>query len=305
MLAACGHTETPTRPVGEDPVALLPSGADVIIDVDVDQLRGWAATKRFLGLLPPAARQRIDALGFDPLDDVDAVWAAVYDLGRPTQRTLLLLKTEIELDRLGKDLGGEPQTIDHRGSKLLEGTDRSVARVTGKILALGPRAEVRRALDLARGDGESARGEKMLMAAWGRCPTAKVGRPAVLMAVAVREMVKEELRRQDLPGVDTEWFALSFAVGDGFDVGAVAAARGPAEAKLMVQTGQRRKEDFSRTRAAKLLGLRTYLDPLLLVARDNEVHLVYRLPGTTVDRMLSRLESLMASSVSPPATTKP
>ena len=305
VLAGCAKVEAPIRPVGEDPVALLPSGADVIIDVDVDQLRGWADTRRFVALLPPVAHQRLAGLGFDPLDDVDAVWAAIYDLGRPNQRTLLLLKTELELDRFGKDLGGEPQTVDHRGARLLEGTDRAVGRVTGKILALGPRAEVRRALDLARGDGESARGDKMLMAAWGRCPTAKVGRPAVLLALTMRETVKEELRRQDLPGVDTEWLALSFAVGDGFDVGAIAAARGPGEAKQMVQAGQRRKEEFARTRAAKLLGLRVYLDPLLMVARDNEVHLVYRLPGTTVDRMLSRLESLMATPPPAPPVTPP
>jgi hypothetical protein len=305
LLGACAKVEAPIRPIGEDPVALVPSGADAIIDVDVDQLRVWPDTKRFLSLLPPAAQQRLLGLGFDPLEDVEALTAAIYDLGRPNQRTLLLVKTQLELDRFGKDLGGDPQLVDHRGARLLEGTDRSVGRVTGKIVVLGPRAEVRRALDLARGDGESARSEKMLMAAWGRCPTAKVGRPAILMALTMRETVKEELRRQDLPGVDTEWLALSFAVGDGFDVGAIAAVRGPGEAKQMVVTGLRRKEEFARTRAAKLLGLRTYLDPLVMVALENEVHFVYRLPGTTVDRMLTRLESLMATPPTPPPTAPP
>ena len=48
-------------PIDEDLLALLPSGADAVVDVDMEQLRSWPPARRFLELLPREARARLAA----------------------------------------------------------------------------------------------------------------------------------------------------------------------------------------------------------------------------------------------------
>jgi hypothetical protein len=299
-LAACGtgRTAERARPIGEDPLALLPSGTDALVDIDVAQLRDWAPARRLLDLLPPAARADLAALGFDPLDDVDTLYIALDRLGTPEQTSTLLLETQLPVDKLRRALGPSPTVTDWRGVAIHETApggpdgDRALARITPKYVCMGSRANVRRVLDLARGEGTSLREDKRLMHAYGRAPTAKTGRAAIIAGVAFDDPLRERLRKEDLPLAEAEELSLAFAVGDGFDLGAIAFFRGPAEAGDALKEGKRRLDAAMRSTAVRLLQLRQLLEPIILVQREYKVHLAYRLAGKPLDRMLARLESL-------------
>ena len=94
FAAGCGTASqslaTPTRatdrPVGEDMLALLPAGADAVVDIDVAQLDGWPTARRLLGLLPAEGRARLERLGDDPLAQVSGVGVAFYKVARPRPR---------------------------------------------------------------------------------------------------------------------------------------------------------------------------------------------------------------------------
>ncbi len=301
-LVACGpslHGAATSRPLDEDPVALLPSGADLVADLDVEQLRQWPPSRRFLQLLPEAARARLERVGFT-LDDVDEVVVSVSQLGAKEASSTLVLKGELDLDKLRNGLGPPSEVTDntYREAHLAEGPEGSMARVLPKLVVLASPAEVRRVIDLVRGEGESVRAsasDRHLMAAFDRAPTAKSGRPAIRLAAVPSEPMREELKKLDLPGVDLDWLALSVAVGDGFDVGGVGGLKGPAEAESMANTARARVSEFSGRMAVRLLGLKQYIEPIVFKARDSEVHFAYRLSAPTVTQMLDRLESVSAA----------
>jgi hypothetical protein len=314
-VAGCGgqsHGTTVARPLDEDPIGLLPSGADLIADLDVVQLRQWPPARRFLELLPPAARERLDRLGFDPLGDLDQLVVAVAQLASKQSSSTVVLKGDLELDKLRNALGPVSEVADatYRDVSIAEGPDGALAKVMPRIFVLGSRADVRRVIDLSRGDGESVRAsasDRALLAAFQRAPTAKSGRPAIMLATVLTDPLREELKRADLPGAELEWLAVSLAVGDGFDVGAVAGLKGPAEAESLVNAAHARVSEFSSRMAVKLLGLKPYLDPLVMKSRDSEAHLAYRLAAPTVARLLDKLESVNAArpTLAQPAAPQP
>jgi hypothetical protein len=283
-----------TRPVGEDLFALLPDGADLVLDFDVEQLRYWPPARRILDLLPPAASARLAGLGFDPIDDIDALAVAVRDLGAESQSACLVVRGKLELARLVAAVAGpDGQATPYHGSPLAEGGDRAVARLAPKVFAFGARADVRRMIDLAHGEGESVRRrDRDLMEAFSHAPTAKIGRPALMAALVPTERLRERLREADLPGGSLTWIALSFAVGDGFDVGVIAGTGSDFKAREVVEEGLRAVERFRGKKGVIILGLAPLLDPIVLVARGVEVHLAYRVPAPLLARGLERLEAL-------------
>jgi hypothetical protein len=302
-LIGCASSQTdtranlPMRPAGEDPLALLPSGADLIADVDMEQLRRWGPTRRFLRLLPDDAQMRLERLGFDPLAQVEALYVTVAGLGTARPSSVVLVRGEIDLEKAKNALGPPSEVAEgeYRGVYVVEGPDGALARVLPKMLVFASRADVRRVIDRARGEGESlldAAGDRVLMRAFSRAPTAKQGRPAVVLSVIPPPDLRDRIKKEQLPGHEIQWLALSFAVGDGFDVGGVAGVTGPAEAEALVEAARAKLSEFSSRTAVRLLGLKPFLDPVRFKAREDEVHFAYRLPAPTVEQMLSGLETV-------------
>jgi hypothetical protein len=294
LLAGCGAAPPPSRfvrPIDEDLIALVPAGADLLVDVDVEQLRGWTPFERIRHALPD--EPWLHGRGVTSLVDVDQVVFAGARLGLPTAASLVLVRGDLDVEGAWADAA----LADYRGVRVRERGDDAAARIAPRLYAFGPPADVRRAIDLARGDGESvrvARGDGALMAAFARCPTAKSGRPALMAATALTDPLRERLQKEGLPGIGLEWLALSFAVGDGFDVGAIVGARGEAEARALHQAATDGLARLRRSNTVRALGLRPFLEAVQLVGRDNEEHLAYRLPGARVELMVSRLEKLYA-----------
>jgi hypothetical protein len=300
----CGATTrapaTP-RPLGEDLLALVPAGAEVVLDVDVEQLRVWDPARRLFLLLPDAARARLVKLGGDPLKDVDAVVVGIAQAGASDSAATTLIRGDLDLGAARGALGLDEEQ-EYHGKRLFESAGESggaLAQLGPRLYSFGSRVDVRRAVDLALGDGESlrtARTDQAAREALARAPTAKVGRPALVAAFVGTDPLKARITAAGLPAEDFRWLALSLAVGDGLDVGAVASLPGPAEAGDLIQRARRELALLAGRPLVRLTGLTWLIDPVVLVAREGEVHLAYRLAEERVDRLIARLESLSATA---------
>ena len=301
LVAGCGTASqavvTPARPVGEDLIALLPSGADLLVDVDLEQFRGWAPARRFVDLLPEDARARFQRLGFDPLADADALVTAVAGLGTPEPQTTTLVRGDVDVKAARASLGEPVSEADYHGTTIVEGPAGALARITPRVVAFGAPIDVRRVVDVAHSDSVSLRAspaDRALLDAYARAPTARLGRPAVIAAALPTPILRERLRAEHLPGAELEWLAMSLAVGDGFDVVMVFGARGVPEAKALAGSMRESLQKFMGTTAVRLLGLRQFLEPIVIKPRESEVRLAARMSEGIVSQMLERLESVHA-----------
>lgn len=287
----------PEAPIGDDVVALLPSGADAVLDIDVAQLNGWPTARQILSLLPPAGKERLARLGVDPLADVTALAVGLYHAGAADAETTMVARGSFDWDKLRASVDGGEES-EYHGARLIDGASEAVARVTPSVYAFGSRAAVRRVCDVAQKNDDGLRTatlDKPLRAALGHAPTAKLGRPAIMAALVPTPALRERLRKQEwASAADLDWIALSFAVGDGFDVGIVAGAPGPAEAAALAQAMRSRKQALATQATVRLLGLVPFVNPFIVVAKDDEVHVAYRLAETRVDQLVARLEQMQA-----------
>ena len=299
QLAGCAHegpiVSLPDRPIGEDLVDLMPSGPDLLVDVDVAQLDSWPTARRLLDLLPAAGKQRLQRLGDDPLARVEAVVVGVYRAGTADSEAATIVRGRLDWDALR---GGAPE-VDYHGATIVDrdGED-SIARVTPRVLAFGSRAMVRRVLDVSSRQDDSVRGgaiDKPLRDAFDRAPTAKLGRPALMLGLVATAPLRERLRAEKWgSAAELDWLALSFAIGDGFDVGIIGGTRGPAEANTLVETMKQRANELKTQATMRLLGLTPYVDPFVVVAKQAEVHVAYRLVERRVDQLVTRLAQMQA-----------
>jgi hypothetical protein len=279
------------RPIDEDQLAILPSGADAVLDVDMEQLRTWAPAHRFFSLIPADARANLEKMSINPWMDLDGIVLTISGVGTPQQTTTMLLRGDLEADKIamGAPLG------DYRQLKLWETPERAIAKLSPRMIAMGTPAEVRKVIDLVRGQGESVRSaDKDLVAAFARAPSAKSGRPAVIGAAVPSEPMRQQLKADQLPGSEYEYLTFVLAVGDGFDFEIIGKTRALNEAASLTASARASLDQLRARPAVRLLGLLPYLQDIAIVQRQEEVRMVYRLAERSVDRMLARLEQLAA-----------
>ena len=285
------------RPIGEDVLALVPAGADVVVDLDVAQLDSWPTARRLLALLPAEGRARVAKLGDDPIAQLSAVAAGIYKAGTPESESVVVVRGTLAWDKLKATIDGGSDS-DYHGSAIVDGSTEALGRITPSVFAFGTRALVRRVCDVAQknDDGFRTAGvDAKLRTALGHAPTAKLGRPALMAAMVPTQPLRERLRAEKWDAAaDLDWIAVSFAVGDGFDVGVVAGAQGPIEAETLQKMMKKRAGELKAQATVRLLGLGPYIDPFVVVAKDNEVHVAYRLGESRVDQLMTRLEQMSA-----------
>jgi hypothetical protein len=303
LLASCASgpsTRGPVvRPIDEDQLALLPAGADAVLDVDMEQLRTWAPARRFYALLPAGARDSLEAMGVNPWLDLDGIVLAMYGLGTAQTATAMLLRGDLDAEKMARGLGAIGGA--YRDMKLWESSERAVAKLSPRMLALGSPVDVRRVVDLVRGQGESLRSaDRALVTAFARAPSAKSGRPAVVAAAVPSLAMRDRLNADQLPGAQYEWLSFVLAVGDGFDFLTIGKTRSPTEAQSLATAARASLDQLRGRTAVKLLGLGPYLSDIVLVDRGDEVRMVYRLAGRRVDHMLARLEQIQGAGEKKP-----
>jgi hypothetical protein len=171
-----------------------------------------------------------------------------------------------------------------------EGPRRAVAELFGGMRVVGAPSEVRATMAIVDGNSRVVTPTSKLFDALGRAPTAKVGRPAVMMGLVVSPRFEEELVRLGLPLRGVDWLALSFAVDGGFDLGGTLACPNPEEALGLVRRAAQRIEAFRESPELRLVGLASLFDPLVLRPRGSEVSVAYRVEARLLSRLLRRLD---------------
>src|SRR5438105_3640683 len=99
-----GAQPSQVRPIDEDQLALLPAGADAVVDLDLEQLRTWAPARRFFALLPRDAHEQLGKLGIDPWSDIDGIVLALSGLGTDQPAATLLLRGDLDPEKLAAGL---------------------------------------------------------------------------------------------------------------------------------------------------------------------------------------------------------
>ncbi len=306
----CGGTSTAVRearPLGEDLVALVPSGAELVLEVDVAQLRNWDETERILTLLPPVAQARLAKLGKHWINDIDAAAFAAWR-GERGSESLLLVRGDLDDKHLAALLESEPTQTELAGRTLLEAGGEAVLRLGPRLSVWSSAVEVRRVAEVIRGDLEGirdARADAPLREALAKAPSAKHGRPAVLGAGLGGPFLNERLEGAGISGRTPAWFAFALAVGDGLDAVLVLGQRSIDDARGLRDELDRNLRDLKQRPLVRLFHLEGAFD-LVFAVREKELRVAYRLPGSRLDAFLARMdEGRRALESMKPAKPKP
>ena len=293
-FAGCGTSQAAVRadrPLGEDLVALVPSGAELIIDVDVQQLRTWDATERILAMLPPAAKERLERLGPHWLNDIDAAVVAAWHGDRGSE-SLLLLRGDLDDEHLAALLDPKASRTELAGRALFEANGQSVLRLASRLCVVGSPVDVRQVAEVIRGDlmgVRDARADQPLRDALARAPSAKHGRPAIVGAALGGTLLNERLESVNLGGRTPRWAAFAVAVGDGLDAVLILGQRSVDDATGLRDELDHTLRDLKQRPIVRILKLGAAFD-LAFAVKDKELHIAYRLAGNSLDAFLARMD---------------
>lgn len=295
-----------------DLLALLPSGLDAVMDADVAGLRRLDLAPDLLDLLLTEKVQRhLRLFGPRPLLDLDALCAGVQGLGTEQVGLVLVAQGRLSPQHLiaaFQALAPGATETDYHGITVLEpaaadasGAGLALALLTERTAVSGSRGAVRQVIDNLHGDGDSARTQTELMAALGKAPRAREGRPALLLGLVPPAPLRDRLRQADLSefGAESRYLAAALAVGDGLDLGAIAGydefpKAKDAEERLLARIRRLRYRPM-----LALLSIGQLLDPVVLRTvrggphrSDPELHLAYRLPEDDLRRLVTIMAKL-------------
>ena len=150
------------------------------------------------------------------------------------------MRGDARLDKAARaSLGGGAAEVEYHGGDHRRGRREARWRGSRRACSCSARAsDVRRVIDLARGEDESLRSsaaDRALRDAFApRARRPSSGRPAIIAALRCRRRrCARSCAPSSCPAADLEWLSVALAVGDGFDVGARArrARRRPRRAR--------------------------------------------------------------------------
>lgn len=300
----------------EDLLALLPRGLDAVLDVDMAGLRRLDSAAELLSYLPAQSLSHLEKVIDLPLRNLDGLAVGFRSAGTRERDVVVVVRGHLERERIARGLRalGETRAVEYHGVPLIEMEGASsagdaesdglaAALLTPRTAVLANRLAVRQVIDIYRGVDDGARQQGDLMAALGRAPRAKVGRPAVLMAALVTPPVRDRLRAADVSelGADAQYIAAAIAVGDGVDLGVVAAYRELSAAKDVATRLLDRAQELRHRPALTFIGIERYIQPLIAIAaapapqkgrHSPELHIAYRLSSDDLNELLSRIGKL-------------
>ena len=300
----------------EDLLALLPRGLDAVLDVDMAGLRRLDSAAELLSYLPAQSLAHLEKVIDLPLRNLDGLAVGFRSAGTRERDVVVVVRGHLERERIARGLRalGETRAVEYHGVPLIEMEGASsagdaesdglaAALLTPRTAVLANRLAVRQVIDIYRGVDDGARQQGDLMAALGRAPRAKVGRPAVLMAALVTPPVRDRLRASDVSelGADAQYITAAIAVGDGVDLGVVAAYRELSAAKDVAARLLDRAQELRHRPALTFIGIERYIQPFIAIAaapapqkgrHSPELHIAYRLSSDDLNELLSRIGKL-------------
>ncbi|MEO6952291.1 MAG: hypothetical protein ABI321_10795 [Polyangia bacterium] len=295
MLTSCGGTlpaSAVPRPFGEDLIAIVPTGAELVIDVDVQQLRSWEAMSRVIALLPPAAQARLAKLGEHWENEIDGLVLASWRGERGTD-SVLLIRGDLDDAHLPALLEGTAKRTTMSGKTLYETATESVLRLAPRVIVVASPVDVRRVADVVKGDLPDIRvasADKLLRAALARAPTAKSGRPAVIGAAVGGPLLTERMRGAGLPEHPPQWATFALAVGDGVDAVLGLGLATADDATGLRDNLEKALQDLRYRPVIRILHLEDLFN-LALKVKDKELRIAYRVSSAQLEAFLTRMDA--------------
>jgi len=278
VLAACASsTPAPARRAAslppEDQLLLFaPSGAYVLVDVDMARLRNAQVVQKLVAALPANARPELkSAFGFDLYDDVDR---QLYWF-RKTQGTtdyVMVSRGRFDRTRVATARGGTPAS--YRGAPFFQARDSAGAFVADDVFALGTVVGVQTSVDVAQSAAPALGPDEPAVRL--RASAGATDRTAVRLAALIPRDVERMPRlvsllvRLDLGGGALD---ISFT---GEHENPAAAIEGEKQLRQLVS-------DARPYLAA--LGMGSYLDGVVVAAQGNRVLATVHLSDKQCDQL--------------------
>jgi hypothetical protein len=185
--------ETRTAPEDDDLLAAVPAEAELVLIVDLAQLRRSPWTRELLAE-GTAARAPARARGFDEAGDVDRLVLARLPGAGGDDASLSVAQGRFDRQRVfaafreGRQ-GAASDTF--RGCPVLASGPEAIAFLTPRTLLSGALPAVRGAIDAALGRARDVRGERWLRETRRRGPSP----PAVELALRVTDPMRERIHQ--------------------------------------------------------------------------------------------------------------
>lgn len=297
-LTACATGPGVLRPLDEDLVALQPTDRELVVDIDLAQLRNWHLGEVVKELV--YRRLPVPAAIKETLWQADSIAIGVRGLGDwQTADVLVIVKGEPPLPKPPDDAAGL-RTRAHlvatsaASAPGVDGVPRGVdvVRLGARLYAMAPPDELDRLIERVDrhrlgGPGDALR-EVLQLA-----PSGKYGRPAVRLAARLPGEVRQRIA-EALPAIaSTDDVALALAVADGFDLGMVLRMRSESDAKSGAEELRRELQRLADRPIVTMMNLGPLLEPLRTGRRESDLHIAYRLPRRQAEMLFERVASLV------------
>jgi hypothetical protein len=283
-----GRDEVRTAPEDEDLLAAVPAEAELVLVIDLAQLRRSPWTRDLLAE-GAAARASAGARGFDERTDVDRLLLVRLPGGSGDDASLSVAQGRFDRSRVFAAFReGRPgaTTTSFRGCPLATSGPEAVAFLTGRTLLSGELAAVRGAIDAAFGRARDVRGERWLRAA---LPERSAARPAVELALRVTDPMRARIHEELEEGEALEEVAGRLDLGQRLDL----TLRGRATTATRAQALATRLELALGTLRARpsvaALGLAGVLSGVRLSAQGTAIAAELHLTEAERDDIAARL----------------
>jgi hypothetical protein len=140
--------------------SLLPSGADMLGELDLSVLRAWPAGAKILSSAAPRFRELAAAFGFDLGTDVDQVllW---WSHGAERRDHVIFAKGRFDRARILQGAWAQGGHVDvYRGVEILSFRDRAAALLRPGVFVLGRADAVRSVIDVQVGVAQPLIGDE-------------------------------------------------------------------------------------------------------------------------------------------------
>jgi hypothetical protein len=286
--AAVAPAEVRAAPEDDDLRAAVPAEAEVVLVVDLAQLRSSPWTRSLLA--EGAAARGPRTRGFDEATDVDRLVLARLPGGSGEEASLTLARGRFDRPRVFSAFRqgrADAAASTFRGCALIASGPEAMAFLTDRTLISGPLPAVRGAIDAAFGRARDVRGERWLRQARPASPSA----PALELAVRVTEPMRERIRDELAEAESLERLGGRLDLGRRLDLTLLGATGSPAQARALAVRIQEAMGTLRVRPSLAALGLGEVLGAAQVGVRGSEVGAELHLTEAQRDDIAARLAS--------------
>jgi hypothetical protein len=275
---------------GPEELAYIPGDAALVAFADVRHVMDSELGRRFQQVRPGGrlndGRDVLARSGINIETDVDMVVAALPPGGTSNRPPLVLARGRFDQARIEELVRGrDGQAEDYKGARLLisvEGDQRfALAFVEPGLAALGPVAEVRRAIDTKSGGNGSITGNAEMMALIRDVNAGDAWAAGRWDAMTASGRLPRGMAGQ-IPAIT--WFGATGHIGSGIE-GALRADSATDEAATDLRKTVRGFISLARLQTRQQAALSTLIDSLQIGGEGRTVSLAFMVPADTIDAL--------------------